>query len=388
MGHEDFHVYRFDCQACGEEMEVGLRADYQTSTHSIEEVGNCENVQEESNFIIVNTHANFVIPDDMRNVDGAFPHLSQMYERARIAEASGSLVRVADISGKNLSARPYRRPDIENEWQKLKKSWSLFRRNRIKLSENILREASDEFYSNEPLDGIQDWLWRFALYFTGTSYEVRFRDALDIIRPEAESGKLSDVMIHYSANLVAMRSQKYFDILREYFSGWSEFSQVHFSVGQGMTVGSLAATSVNFNSVKMYYGNAFEALGSFIDILTMINNVKLGRSFDQLSTISLEKYLTLDKANRFSAFSENLQFSALCEEHDNQLRNASHHGDLVFNREVGDISYRTGKGADGKEVIITYADYLQRCSRVHHQIILLLRIELLLCRYMKVSCPI
>ena len=272
--------------------------------------------------------------------------------------------------------------------RKLKKAWSLSRRSKTKLSNQILDAASKEFYGDEPLKNIQDWVWRFALFFTGTAYEPKLKAALDLIGAAHRSGRLGTLMSYYGAHMAQTRAQRYFDILRDYFAGWSEFSQVHFVVGHGMGADGLASTSTKFQAVKMYYGNAFEAFASSVDLLTMVNNVLAGRDFDQLVTIPLEKYLVSDKANRFDAFSASPQFTALCEERDNRLRNASHHGDMTYDPEKSTIAYHVGKGSTGELVTMTYAEYLIRCSRMHHQIITLLRLELLLCQSAKVPCPV
>jgi hypothetical protein len=101
----------------------------------------------------------------------------------------------------------------------------------------------------------------------------------------------------------------------------------HFHVAKGLDVpcGNVAS-SVDFDATRMFYGNAFEAFASSVDILAYLNNMRAGRPFDQFERLTQKEYLKLDKGSCFDAFASVPAFAALCEERDNQLRNASHHG--------------------------------------------------------------
>ncbi|MFY9953870.1 hypothetical protein [Bradyrhizobium sp.] len=99
---------------------------------------------------------------------------------------------------------------------------------------------------------------------------------------------------------------------------------MHFHVAKGLDVpaGNIAS-SVDFDATRMFYGNAFEAFASSVDIFAYLNNLLAGRPFNQFEKLTQKEYLKLDKANRFDAFAGVPAFAALCEERDNQLRNAS-----------------------------------------------------------------
>ena len=177
--------------------------------------------------------------------------------------------------------------------------------------------------------------------------------------------------------------------MRDYFSGWSEFSQVHFSVAHGTPVadGHVATTS-GFHAVRMFYGSAFEAFAPSVDILAFMNNILAGREWSRFEQIGIETYLTSDKARRFECFTARPNFIELCAERDNGLRNASHHGELMFDRDSGTVFYRKGKSNTGDLVTMSYAEYLTRCSTIFFQMITLLRLELLICNQTKNSYPI
>ena len=177
--------------------------------------------------------------------------------------------------------------------------------------------------------------------------------------------------------------------MNAFFKGWTEFSQVHLHTLSGSdTDESLRAMSCDFDEVKMFYGNTFEALASSVDILAYLNNIKAGRDFDKFETLTLEKYLKLDKPGRNNAFHMNIAFSELCEEWDNQVRNASHHGSFRLNPKTQIISYEAGKGGSGSNQNMSYFNYLVRSTKLFLQLITIFRIELIMTEQTNTNPPI
>lgn len=367
---------------------VALNVDYQKFFSTVEAVENAEVSEETAGALVVNLHANFVINEAQRYSDMTFPHLSEMHRNNEAARRYGSLV---PISAEDLfqdQPRPFRRPDFADEWHLLRKSWSLHSRGRIKLASKEMVAASERFYSNDPLNDLPDWVWRFCMFLGATRYEQVLRAMMEDVKEAVAQKHFAPLLSDYSEQS-QIRARRFFEVIRDYFSAWSEFSQVHFAVAKGLPVseGHVATTS-GFNSVKMFYGSAFEALASSVDVLAFMNNVLEGREWAQFKKIDVEGYLRSDKAKRFDAFADRASFAGLCEERDNQLRNASHHGELHFDSEGGLLSYKTGKGNSGDLVTLAYAEYLSRCSAIFFQIITLLRFELLICQQTETRCPV
>jgi hypothetical protein len=157
--------------------------------------------------------------------------------------------------------------------------------------------------------------------------------------------------------------------------------------GEALAVGR-KATSQGFETVKMSYGNLFESFTSLIELPVLLNNILHGRDHDKFAQLTLEDYRRLDKSGRCNPLTSTPALFALCEEADNQLRNASHHGGVKFEPSTQMISYRAGKGGSGDEHSMAYAEYLSRCVRIFLQILTLLRIELILSRQLGWSSPI
>ncbi|WP_312820768.1 hypothetical protein [Brevundimonas sp.] len=233
-------------------------------------------------------------------------------------------------------------------------------------------------YSERP-EGLTDWLFQFAGSLGGAVYAERFEAAFTEVQKASQATGFQAFADYFGDTLSADHGQRYFDLLKSYFGGFGEFSQIHHLVTAGIEIGpDRVATSTHFDATRMFYGNAFEAFASNVETLTALNNLIAGRAYDQLASLSLSDYQKLDKAGRFKAFEANGPFAAICDEADSQLRNASHHGGLHFRRKSNSVVYRAGKGGQGAEREMGYAIYLERCSKILLQTMVLWRIELLI----------
>lgn len=388
MGQETRQTHRFPCVNCGEDIVVALNVDYQAIAHWTEAVENAELIDEVPAAPIVNVDANFIVPENERHVDFAFPRLAQLQERSEVAEKYGSMVSLSDIPPGMLGQRPYRRPDYAEEWRLLRKTWSLHRRGRDHLARQKLEAASTLLYKADPLHDLLDWLWRFVLFIGQPHYEAPFLAAMNVIRPLLRKPDFAGFVTYYNG-ITSDRSDRYFDLMNAYFEGYGDFGQVHFHVAKGLDVpAGNVASSVDFDATRMFYGNAFEAFASSVDIMAYLNNMLAGRPFNQFEKLTQREYLKLDKASRFDAFAGVPAFAALCEEHDNQLRNASHHGGMKMDRKTQTIRYRVGKGGTGPEQRVDYAIYLAKSAKLFLQAMTLLRIEIMMCHTTSARPPL
>lgn len=185
---------------------------------------------------------------------------------------------------------------------------------------------------------------------------------------------------HINNDLKTERFQSYFEIISDYFKSYGEFSQTLVYVRHNIDLPPDAvATSSDFDKTKMFYGNAFELLGSHLDIPAALNNIIAGRSYDQMKSMDLKQYRTINKANKTGCFTANSNFRGLIKEYDSIVRNASHHRWFRFNDSRTMITYRSGgKGAMHN---MSYAEYLTRCNRLTIQIMLLCCLELLILKF-------
>jgi hypothetical protein len=368
-------------------MAIAVHLDFANVGWKLEALENAELTPEVEGAPIINVDANFIIPKEQRHTDKASPRLDQMQAMWEAAEKAGHFHRPATLGQQNRQ-RPFRRPDYLAEWRLLKKAWSLRRNRHEKLSDRKRAEASELFYALDPLKRFDDWLWRFLLSLSQPAFTPRFFDAFAQIQPLLGTPEFGRFLLAYDA-LSAERGTRYFDLMRSYFSAYSDFSQVLFLVTQGVAVPEAdAASTINFDATHMFYGNTFEAFSSFVDILAYINNIIDGRPFDTFKNITREKYLTLDKSGRCNAFATNSSFIGMCGEFDNQIRNASHHGGLKLDNSTQLIRYRAGKGGTGQEHTMHYVSYLARSTTLFLQCMTLFQIEIMICSVTGRRCPL
>lgn len=387
LGQEAYQDHRFPCTTCHETMAVAVHLDFAKSSWRLEALDNTESCAPGDGAPIVNVEANFIIPNEQRHVDGAFPRLEQMHAMSEAAGRAGHIFGPAPI-GPMRQHRPFRRPDFMGEWRSLKKAWSLRRNAHDKLSDRKVEEASSAFYAGDPLKTFDDWLWRFLLNLSQPAFVARFQEAFASIRPLLGTPEFERFMKTYDT-MSTERGQRYFDLIRAYFVAYSDFSQVLFLITQGSPIHTdAAASTINFDATRMFYGNAFEAFSSSVDILAYLNNMIEGRPFDMFQTMTRNKYLLLDKSSRCNAFAANAPFAALCGEFDNQLRNASHHGGFAFDSKTQVIRYRAGKGGMGEEHTLQYVSYLVRSTYLFLQAVTLLQIEIMLCHLCDRNIPV
>lgn len=360
---------------------VQLNANAATGAVWIIPVENATEIEEVAGAPIVNMDANFIIPESEQGKDGTFPRLNQMKQMIMAAEARGAHSVALDDMMKNRFSRPFRSPDYADEWRILKRAWTLHRNSKPALSAKKIEEASAKFYSQDPLNDLQDWVWRLGMFMTQPSYEPKFMALITPLDGLMNTPRMTNFLAAYPTQVLPYRGKKYFDILDDFFTSYSEFAQVFFLVTQGVAIRpDHQVTSTGFNGTKMFYGNAFERFAPLAELYAFLNNMSAGREWDQFEKLTLGDYRKLDRANVFNAFASNAAFADVCVEADNQVRNASHHGSMRFDPKDQIIRYKVGKGGQGGEQTLSYTNYLERCVRLFLQTLTLLRLEVIFCQ--------
>ena len=386
MGQGVRQEHTINCRECKEPISFGMTVNYaELSTH-VFALDGCAVVETPKHGTgpVINVDANFFVPEGTTGVDVTFHRLTQMHDMIKASEKFGPLpTHEFDLSAPRRPAA-----DHLSEWKQIKKAMSLASNRRAKLAERKFNEGSEEYYPDDPLAGPTDWFFRFTLKFLGRKHGVHFKAILDEFRTIADTHECNDLMDHYAKTMVETRFQRYREIYTDFFSKHAQFAQVSFQAGLGLAPSEdMVATSVQFDLVKSFYGDAYEVFAGSVDFLAMLNNVKHGRGFGQFEKMTLEKYLQLDNASKFNPFSMNPVFTALCAEQDNQLRNASHHKGIRIDPDGRILRYRAGKGGTGPEQEMTYASYLYRSVTLFLQICVLAAVELTIFSGSKIKLP-
>jgi len=390
MGLDASQTHKFPCRVCSEEIVLRMDLDLTNRGLQVVCVENCAAIKEVTGAPVVYVDANFVIPPEQQGVDWAFPrftYIGQMYEASK--QARSSPVGVA-VSPTNPSLRPYRSPDYAAEWKMLRKAWSLARNGKTKLSEKQIALASAEFYPPEhQIDDVENWVWRLASLLCNPGYEPLFDTVIEEAIEPLRGSTLWQDFAQFYETVSKERGKRYFDLLNAFFAVYNEFGQVYFLVVRRITIpNDQHTTSTDFEAVKMFYGNAYEQFAVLAEYVAMLNNMLAGRRYDTFETLTLKSYRKLDRPARFGPFEKNAAFMSLCEERDNHIRNASHHGSFTFDQLEQNIRYRFSKGGTGQERSISYANYLERCVRLFLQTMTLFRIELAVATSLGIRRPI
>jgi hypothetical protein len=333
---------------------------------------NCEPSREEGT--VLNVGSGFVISRSRMHEDQYFPvmdmSLDEDVHRAieALPQGGGGQVQV-DLTVL-LGGLPY----ATEHWRALRTAYRFSRTGQAQRAREKLREL---FGEDDPENDIavEGAIISFFVRFLEPNGKSDLRRALGALMRSRETNPIEfdRLVAEFRADRWE-RMDEYIDVLDHFFRAYDEFNQTLMYVRRGANLpDDPYAPSTDFENTKLYYGEAFEVLGSHIDILAAVNNIQSGRQFDQLSRISLRQYRTSDKGRRNEAIAGNADLSLLISEYDNRLRNASHHRWLRLSHDRSQITYCDG--GNGTLRSLSYAEYLYRCCAITAQLMLLAATE-------------
>jgi len=351
-----------------------MNCDIRTASTKVVTVENCANGGIEGT--IMNLSPEFPIPKDQLHQDFIFPWM-QHADRIREAQAGFN---IPDLSFSSLDEAvkfSERNPVLSVLWATVKSGWSLTHSGRYKIAESKLQSYKPTGYAGPPIWNyvLFDFCYRLLNPGCKQLFEVAATLILEV--KNTNPSEYERFISYYKAELYEENVERYFDIFKEYFKGYSDYSQTLFFIQHNITFDSnYCVTSRSFSSTKLFYGNAFEGLTSNLVVLACLNNIYCGRRYDQFQSMDLRKYLTINKANRASPFSDTPAFSALSDCLDSTLRNASHHGAIKTAHNHSVVTYRSG--GNGAIRRMSYQEYLNKCNNIMISCTAVLMLELVL----------
>jgi hypothetical protein len=245
-----------------------------------------------------------------------------------------------------------------------RKIWDFHRRGRVDLAKNEMERFSE--LTGIVADSVEHALFLMCVMLIGsTNYNevVSLKDEIDKAKTISISNyqRFRDVFVaEYKSDIVF----RMMGIIKDYLKLYDHLYQGMIYARRGVGVNEeLVASSAELRQVKMFYGECFEQLSHGFVASACLNNILSGREYDQFESMTLKKYLTINKANRCAPFSRNVSFMPLCSEYESSIRNASHHGAMKLkNNNSTIILYRSGDAGGWKEM--PYAEYILRCNRI------------------------
>ncbi len=373
VGHEIEQPMTFSCPNCGTDITLSLVLD-EPPTVKIRWDDNCKEGTEEG--IVVNLGVGFSISKDMLNQDMYFPSFDLPRPRSSISRSAdqvGPEFRdiFVDLGGL---------PRAADYWKVIQKALRFHR-----TGQSGLRDAQlDSFWGPDRAEkhNLDETVFQFFSRMLAPRSSELLGPVVSELRKAHRQNPVEFFRFaeDYDRDLKAERFQGYSEIMVEFFRGYTEFNQTLVYLRNDVPLPmDVVATSTAFETSKMFYGNAFELLGSHLDLPAAINNIVSGRAYDQMKQMDIKRFRSINKASRTSFFSDNSAMSLFVAEYDSTVRNASHHRWFKIDDSRQNILYRSGgTGALHK---MSYAEYLYRCNKLAFQIMLMACCELLLLRF-------
>ena len=151
MGQSIRQEHTVSCLECKEPMSFGMTVDYQNLGTDVFAIDGCDIVEGPAYGVgpVINVDASFVLPEGIANKDATFHRLTQMQDIIEAAEAYGPLPTTV------IASDAPRRPSADHvsEWKRLKKAISLSVNGKVKLANQKVTSASEEYYADDPLTG-------------------------------------------------------------------------------------------------------------------------------------------------------------------------------------------------------------------------------------------
>ncbi|HEY2382990.1 MAG TPA: hypothetical protein VGK48_17575 [Terriglobia bacterium] len=381
LGAEQRQEHTFSCSGCGIGTKVALEIDFNEriplalpdGANLSEQIkpmfsqpkvifqasDNCAVCDHEGT--VTNLDPNFLVPENLLHADGGFSWMQEI-ERIGMIEEQENLKPKPHIHDIIQGVGGVR--ELKRAITALAKSWTLQRVGKSELRDKVIEEF--RLWANIP---VQMTLNQFAIICASLFLGRARQDEIDNMVSEvckcknADPSEYQKLQIRLRTNFNEVLDRQ-IGVLEEYAKAYDQLSQTFiYAIRNTPIDGNVVASSKDVRAVRMFYGNCFEDLATGFDLPACLNNIKMGRAFDQFAQMTLAKYLTINKAGRANPFADNANFAILHEEFDSTIRNASHHGALrVRNGHPEILEYRSGDAGNWREML--FSEYLLRCNKI------------------------
>lgn len=374
VGHNNFQDHSVQCVKCGEEMHVRLELDFKKVSAELKCIENCDFSTQEGT--VVNLHPELPVPSDQLHKDGVFPWLSFVRDHFEMDDKHPENIPEGTTIFRDVHSSLGGQTGTAEAWSNLKKGWSLHLRGKHELSEEFLSKYKYEGYDDKPI--LQNILYHFSFLLLIPNKLHLVKEAVEFVGEIKKKHPLEyqNFLNYFKSDLQLDHSHRYFEIYSEYFNDFSEYNQVLLYSKQCKELNSnFTVSSINFKKTKMFYGNAFEILTSNFVVLACLNNIAMGREYDQFEQMTLSKYITINKANKANPFNNTSCFTSFSSCIDSKIRNASHHKTMKIDKH-GIVLYRSPGSSTWNK--ISYPQYLFMCNEIILSLSALHMLELIL----------
>lgn len=363
VGADPSQVHVFNCLNCNEPIKLALNANSENYKVSFVTIENCEEI-EETECTPVYLCADFLAHPDQINERFSFPSFNLQHEIFKHPKMIESMIQVASGERKCYA--------IIDDWLSLEKIWRLEKSDKYGIAKPLISKFAQDHESQDT--SLAEILWSFlnSLFPLRDELQLELKSVI-----KTNPIEFRKFLKFYKKELKRHHRRSQFDTMADYFKAYDQHSQVLMYIRLGTPLSAIGkATLVEFDKVKAFYARAYEFFAGAIAIYTCLNNIKEGRTFDQLKNVSLKKFLETDKAKRRDSIMTNPVFASATEEFDSTIRNGSFHNWFFLHSDNETIEIRSGGTGALKQ--ITYTEYLYHCGVMFKQICQLFELELAL----------
>lgn len=371
----------FQCPNC--KQKIAFKHSSEVGNFDIENLTFVD--KEEEDFIAINMHPELIYPKKYINEKTMLPSVYILEDLYKHAEKEGILF----LSGKRkkssfgfdtvaLFDELGGDSNLLSDWKIIYKSYSLFQSDMFDLMSHELKNYSnfDNVYIGKSL--LFSILFDFLSRFLAPNLKLYHSIKKNFNQAKKKEDEFIKLKKYYDEELKNIYWTDYFDIFNEYFKSFSEFNRLLINTKIALHPEEnteCILCPVNFDEVKMFYGNAYEYITSHLNLFAGCNNIISNRTYDQFSTMTLNQYNRLNKDSKLNPLRSNVSFQLFVDNLDSTLRNASHHKWFYIDKhDPAYLLYRSGgTGAINK---LSYIDYLYKSNLLMNKLAIMSMIEI------------
>lgn len=296
---------------------------------------------------VINLHPDFVIPSDKLNDPKFSPNIYMLTLASDVYEAD-------ELEGLIDSDAIY------ELWKTIKIEWDLVDNEKIDI---LLKRYKEENLISEDTAAIELFYERLRDFlFNLNCFQSELVESLVPIVETAvndQKDKVQKLLDYYDDAFFDYQMSLYKKALIKFFDGYSDLRQVRFPIQLNMDFTNHVITNYDFSTVEKIYAENFEILAKVIACLGFIMKINQGKEFDIFDNTNIRGYLAFSLQNKVKHLLTVASENFVPDENliDNDLRNASSHGDMTI--EPLSLIIKCTHGA--KVFNVTYLEYLKLC---------------------------
>jgi hypothetical protein len=356
IGYDSYQKHHFDCLECEQPLVIATRAN-PPNAH-IESVENVALKYPDDNKTVINLHPNCAFSPEIYHERREFPSISHL-------NLVSSFVRMRPGKFQDLCMQ-WDMPNAGKRWAQVKALLRLPNNpSKVRIRRKLISRYSEKRKECNPLISHEKTNDVVCEFFDSLFYP-KINDLVspvkNLIDNNFENDNFNLFAKHYERHLKVENLNRYISTLSSFFRYRDQLGQlIDYARISSDDVDNKVVGSKNFDEVKLYYGEVYEALTSNFTILACLNNLIKGRKFDQFESMSLNKYIKdVDKSKRGNPFKDVDALASFSEDLDSSLRNGSHHASIWRNGEI--VMFRSGGSGAQREM--SFSRYLHICNKL------------------------